>query len=124
MNTELRALERDWLEALQRGDTSSLDRLLDRAFVCRSPKSPAGVLLRGEYLRYAGRCRLRNCELDAIQVRLVAKFALIECRFKCHHHVGSRNWTTNFVLSDTWIRREDGWKALNRNSVVTGRVRD
>ncbi len=124
MNTELRGLERDWLEALQQADTSSLDRLLDEAFVCKSPKSSGGLLLRGEYLRYAGRRRLRNCELDGIRVQLVAKFALIECYFKCHHHVGSRNWTTNFVLSDTWIRRDDGWKALNRNSAVTRRVRN
>ena len=118
MDSELLALEHKWLNALQAGDTFTLNTLLDDAFVCMPSKSQPsrGLLLRGEYLRYASRRRFKNCELYGVNVRLLGKFAVMECRFTCNHHVGLRTWSAQFSINDTWVQRDEGWKALNRDS--------
>lgn len=119
MQSELLALENEWLRALQGGDTATLDRLLDPAFVCMPTKSAPDLLVRSEYLRYASRRRFKNCELTGIRIVTLGEFgefAVVESRVSCEHRVGSRIWSAQFALSDTWVRRADGWKALNRDS--------
>lgn len=122
MQTELVKLETEWLHALQTGDLSALDGLLDSAFVSSLWNAPDELLLRDAYIREANRAQFRGCELTPVYVELIGNFAIVKCHIECEYNVKGRKWTVELSITDIWVHREDGWKALNRGT--TARMKD
>jgi len=116
MQAELVKLETEWLHALQNGDATALDSLLDSAFVSSPWNSPDELLLRDAYIREANRAQFLGCELTPIYVEVMGNFAIVKCRIACEYDVKGRKWTVELSITDIWVRREDGWKALNRDT--------
>ncbi|MDT8070616.1 MAG: nuclear transport factor 2 family protein [Terriglobia bacterium] len=120
MQAELMKLEADWLHVLQSGDSGTLDGLLDSAFVSSPWHAPNQLLLRDAYLREANHAQLRGCELTPVYVEVMGNFAIVKCRIACEYDVNGRKWVVELSITDIWVHREDGWKALNRDA--SGRV--
>jgi uncharacterized protein DUF4440 len=118
MQAELVKLETEWLHALQNGDSTTLDSLLDSAFVSSPWNAPDELILRDAYIRAANRAQFRGCELTPVFVELIGNFAIVKCRVGCEYNVRGRKWTVELSMTDIWVHREDGWKALNRGATA------
>ncbi len=116
MQTELVKLETDWLHALQTGDSGALDGLLDFAFVSSPWNAPDQLLLRDAYLQAANRAQFRGGELTPVYVEMLGNFAIVKCRIASEYGVSGRKWKVEVSTTDIWVRREGGWKALNRDT--------
>ncbi len=106
MQAELVKLEAEWLHAFQNGDSSTLDGLLDSAFVSSPLNAPDELLLRDADLREANRAQFRGCELMPTYVELIGNFAIVKCRIARQYEVKRRKWMVELSTTDIWVRRE------------------
>ncbi len=123
MQAELVKLETEWLHALQNGDSGTLDGLLDPAFVSSPWNPPDQLLMRDAYIREANRAQFQGCELTPVYMELLGNFAIVKCRIACEYNLKGKRWRVELSITDIWVRREDGWKALNRDTSGTRDMR-
>ena len=123
MQAELVKLETEWLHALQNGDPGTLDGLLDPAFVSSPRNAPDELLMRDAYIREANRAQFQGFQLTPVYVELIGNFAIVKCRIACEYNLKGKRWTVELSITDIWVRREDGWKALNRDTNGTSHNR-
>lgn len=104
----LRALNHDYIAAVQNGDVSRFDEILDEDFYCSNPD---GTLVdREEFLVQTSQpVKIRHLRAHDVLVRLFGDVALIHGRTTYNladgHHAHGR-------YTDVWARRESGWKAV------------
>ncbi len=114
MQSELVKLEADWLHALQNADSGALDGLLDSAFVSTHWNAPGKLTLRDAYIHEAHGDQFQDCELMPVFTELIGKFAIVKCQIAREYN--GRKWTVELSITDVWVHRDDGWKALNRGT--------
>lgn len=111
-------LETTWLEALQSKDLSTIDELLDDAFVCTPWNSKSELLLRNEYLDEVKRTEFKSCHVTVLNVQALDTFAVVKCRLQCGYALGQTQWEADFIVTDVWVQKNRQWRVLNRHASV------
>jgi hypothetical protein len=112
---ELRALEREWMEAWRRRDRATCERLLAPDFLLTSAR---GVLIpRLDWLENAmGAFVCEAFEWLELRVRLLTPdVALVHARAQQRARVAEHDWSGVFLLTDTWVRRAGQWQVVSRH---------
>jgi hypothetical protein len=86
-------------------DSSTLDSLLDPAFVSSPWNAPDELLMRDAYIRKANCAQFRGCELTPVYMELIGNFAIVKCHIACEYNVKGRKWTVELSITDIWVRR-------------------
>lgn len=112
---QIRALEKEWMEAWRRRDRAACDRLLAPDFLLTSAR---GVLIsRNDWLESAmGAFVCETFEWLDLRVRLLTSdVALVHARAQQRARVGEHDWSGVFLLTDTWVRRAASWQVVSRH---------
>lgn len=118
MNPDFFALERDWMAAVQRRDTDSLEHILDDQFVCTSWSSVGELTSRREYLGSVVSAQFGCFEVTVDHIQQLGDTAVVRCALRCECLLQEGRWNAAFLVTDVWIRRGDRWRAVSRHASV------
>ena len=110
------ALEQSWMEAMQKRDAATLDRVLGPEFqlagagLFEQPPVPRAVWIDNALHRLT----VRSVHFDKTRVRVFGDAATVESVFSWSGDFGGEAFTDTTVLVDTWIRRPGGWQVVYR----------
>ena len=116
---EIIRLSHEWIEAVGRRDGDALDLILADDFLIAG-WLPGGKI--GDRQFYIDDC-LRPVDLgqvtysyDQWKFRIYDEFVIANCVFKAHALVAGKEWEGEFLFTDVWINRGNGWKVVTRHT--------
>jgi ketosteroid isomerase-like protein len=116
----LEQLERDWVDALRRGDGDTLDRIWDRAFVFTDPRGHS--LSRDDCLRdiRAGALRMGEAEVRRLRVHVFGDTAVVVGTIALRGVAGTTAYDGEYSFVDVYARRQGQWRAVLSTGDVAG----
>lgn len=112
-------LEETWSAAMQDKNLNLLRELLDDEFQALSWRSSGDTLAKDQYIAEVARGQLECCKPSDISVQIIGNVAITRLLLHCDT-AGSQSceWSPDFLISDVWIKRPSGWRAVSRHSTV------
>jgi len=103
--------------AVQHRDLASLDRVLaDEYFYTASGQ---GRVDRQGWLKMVTAYDLKSCEFPRLDVRMYGDVAVVLCEYRQTGTVGGEVRSGDFLITDTWVRRDGHWQVAARSSILT-----
>ncbi len=105
-------LEQRWVEALEKGDTTALDSILDDTYVDtdemghRSDKKELIAVLK------SGDLKMSSIKLSGMQVHEYGTAAVVTGRAMQSGNFKGRVLTNAIVFTDTFVRQKSKWRAV------------
>lgn len=114
LQTEIEALERQWMQAWVEGDLVTCAAVLADDFVLTSAR---GVLMpKQDWLANAGNLfRCSAFEWLDLRVRPFGDVAVVHGKSCQAATVGGQDWSGVFLTTDVWARREESWQVVARH---------
>jgi len=115
---EIRQRENAWIRAVREQDLPALEKLLapDFAYTVAVAGKPLSTLSREAYVHRAKGYAVEESRFDEIVVRFHGDVAVVTSRFVQKAALHGKDRSAEFVLSDTWVRRDGAWLAVARTS--------
>ena len=117
---EIRALERDWNDAIDRRDTAAMQRFLAPGYFLAVgiQGQPLRVVPRETWLRNLGLYDIRSYSIDDMRVNVYGDVGIVTMLFTQDAVVGpdARDRSAQFFITDVWVRHADGWRVSERHS--------
>lgn len=115
VETDVAALEHQWMDAWCRKDRDTCERLLADDFLLTSAR---GVLMsKSEWLTNA--MGLFVCDAfhwETLQVRpLTPDVAVVHARTRQEARLGEQAWSGVFLITDVWAMRHGRWQVVARH---------
>ena len=114
---ELRRLEHELMESVQRHDVDRLEQLLGREFklVGRTGRAWSRELF---LENAAGPYEIDEFTFEEIDLDLYGDTAILHSRYRQRARLAGDDLSHTFVLTDVWIRRHGGWELVHRHSTI------
>jgi ketosteroid isomerase-like protein len=108
----LERLEREWVDALRRGDTEALDRIWDEGFVFTDPDGQS--LSREQCLAAvaSGSLTFESAEIRRMQARVFGDTGVVLGCITLHGQAGSRTYNGDYSFVDVYSKRGERWRAV------------
>jgi ketosteroid isomerase-like protein len=114
-NDEILKAERDWLVALERRDLNTLDRVLAEDFTLTPWASAGEIITKREYLEEAKLARINKADVRGCATQVYGDMAIVKCHLHWMADYADMTWSAEFLITDVWVRFDDGWKAVTRH---------
>ena len=107
----------EWVEAIRRGDSETLELMLAEEFVL---VGPARQLSRDELLAAAGKGAyvIEGFGYDEIEVELYGDTAMLSSRYHQTARFGERDVSRVYFVTDIWVRRDTRWQLVRRHATL------
>ena len=107
----------EWVEAIRRGDSETLEQMLAEEFVL---VGPARQLSRDELLAAAGKGAyvIEGFGYDEIEVELYGDTAMLSSRYHQTARFGERDVSRVYFVTDIWVRRDTRWQLVRRHATL------
>ena len=115
--SEFEALEREWTEIVARRDVEAARRLLADDFVLSSAGGVSPSMPRDAWLATLDRIETRSLECSDVEPRVFGDVAVVRARLRWDASFADRDLTGDYLVTDVFTRRDDGWRASWRVSV-------
>jgi ketosteroid isomerase-like protein len=108
----LERLEREWVEALRRGDAETLGRIWDDEFVFTDPGGRS--LSREQCLRdlASGTLRLEHAELRRMRVQVFDLTGVVLGYISLRGRAGDTTYDGDYSFVDVYAKRGGRWRAV------------
>jgi hypothetical protein len=117
LNEIILRLANDWMRACQASDWTLLERIVAPEFTMTGA---VGVVDRSAWLRNAAeRMTLEPFAYTEPVMSISRDVALMRSRWIQAATLDGRPWNGEFLLTDVWVCREDGWQVVARHSTPT-----
>jgi ketosteroid isomerase-like protein len=109
----------DWMRAGQTRDRARLEQLVAPEFTITGA---AGVVDRAAWMRNAAeRMTFESFDYTEPAIAVYGDVALMRSRWNQTATLDGKPWSGEFLLTDVWVRRENGWQVVARHSTpITG----
>ena len=114
---EFAHLYNEWMEAVRRRDLAWLDHLLADDYVYSA--SGQGRVEREGWMKMVSAYTLQRFEFRQLDVRVYGDAAVAVCDYRQAGSVGGEARTGDFLITDTWVRRDGRWQVAARSSIMT-----
>ena len=105
----LTALNRDFVESVQKGDVKRLEEIFADDFMCSTPEG--SLLDKAEYLKLVAQpATISGLVAEDVRIRLLGDFAIIHARFNSRSADGKPR---RGRYTDNWARRDGTWVAVS-----------
>lgn len=112
---ELRERYQTWMEAIQRKDLATLDRVLGEEYVYTA--SGQGRWSRQGWLDTVAIYDIHRFELRALDVRTYDEVAVALTEYWQEATVAGAVRSGTFQITDVWVRRDGRWQVVARSSI-------
>ena len=113
---EFSRLYKEWMEAVRRRDMAWLDHLLADDYVYTA--SGQGRVDRDGWMEMVSVYTLQSFEFRQLDVRSYGDAAVVLCDYLQTGAVGGEARTGDFLITDTWVRRDGRWQVAARSSIL------
>jgi ketosteroid isomerase-like protein len=119
VNEIILRLANEWMRAGQARDWALLERLVAPEFTMTGA---AGVVDRAAWMRNAAeRMTLESFDYTEPVITVYGDVVLMRSNWTQKATLDGKPWNGEFLLTDVWVRREDGWQVVARHSTpITG----
>ena len=105
----LTALNRDYIDSVQRGDVRRFDEILAEDFLCSNPDG--SLVDKKAFLAQTARpVTIRDLGTEDVQIRMLGDVAIIHARTRYTTPDGAQR---NGRYTDVWQRRNGTWLAIS-----------
>jgi ketosteroid isomerase-like protein len=106
---ELTALNRDYVDSVQKSDVKRFEEILAQDFYCSNPDK--SLVDRAAFLKQTAiPVTIRNLEAHDVKIRLMGDFAIIHARTRYTTADGNRG---SGCYTDVWARQNGRWLAVS-----------
>jgi ketosteroid isomerase-like protein len=113
----LTALERKWMDSLQRRDASVLSQLISDDFTLVTPRLVVAAGDRDKYFQHAMReLNLTSYDFEGLTVRLYGRTAVVSGRLKQSANAAGEDWGGSYLFTDVWVSRDGAWQVVSRHA--------
>ena len=112
--SEIAALEHEWMDAWLRRDGDVCERILGDDFVLTSARGT--LMSKPEWLAGAmGPIVGQSFHWDDLRVRVFGDMAIVHARTRQSASVAGQDWSGRFLITDVWARRVGRWQVVSRH---------
>jgi len=112
---EFRSLYNAWMEAVQRRDTGTLERILGEEYVYTA--SGQGRWARQGWLDTVPVYEIHSFEFPRINVRPYGDVAVVVCEYRQTGAVRGEVRSGDYLITDVWLKRDGRWQVVARSSI-------
>jgi ketosteroid isomerase-like protein len=112
---EFIALEQAWMEAIQRKDLATLDRILAPEYAYTA--SGQGRRTRQNWMETVAVYDIEDFTILDIDVRLYGDVAVVLPDYRQTAVVNGEPRSGDFLITDVWVRRDGAWQVVARSSI-------
>lgn len=118
VETDIVELEKQWAAAIQLQDATQMDHFLAEGYflVIAVQDQPLQVVPRAAWLEALKVYVTESFQVDAIRVQVYGDTAVVFMLFTQKAIVGGRDRSAQFVITDIWVKQENGWRVAERHS--------
>lgn len=118
---ELVELERSWLEAVQRDDYAALERIVGKEYAYAA--TGQGRHTRESWMATVPDYVVHDFKIGSTDARVYgdAAVVLLDVHLSATVHGAPRQG--DFIITDTWIKRDGRWQVVARSSILTPTAR-
>jgi ketosteroid isomerase-like protein len=113
---EFIALEQAWMEAIQRKDLATLDRILGSEYSYTA--SGQDRWSRQRWIETVAVYDIEDFTIPDIDVRLYGDVAVVLPHFRQTALVNGEPRSGDFLITDVWARRDGAWQVVARSSIM------
>ena len=113
---ELVALEREWMDAVRRKDTETLERIVGTDYVYAA--SGQGRWSRQRWMETVRIYDIDRFEFADVDVRPYGDVAVVLSDYRQDATVAGERRSGDFLLTDVWVRRDGRWQVVARSSIL------
>ena len=117
---ELEQLERDWVDALRRGDGDTLAQIWDRDFVFTDPRGHS--LSRDACLHgiKAGALRITEADVRFVRAHVFGDTGVVVGTIALRGVAGTTAYDGDYSFVDVYARRQGQWRAVLSSGDIAG----
>jgi hypothetical protein len=115
-------LERDWIQAVQRKDKSTLDAILAPEFMLRTSENPEDPLPRADWIQQAlTSYDIRSFSHRAIAIRAFLGVAVVSFVQSQQATIDGEDRSGDYFIVDLWEANHDKWQVSARYVAPVGK---
>jgi ketosteroid isomerase-like protein len=117
-SAQIRRLENEWIRSMREQDHAALDRVLAPEFTYTVAVAgrPLSTIDRDAYLHRAKGYAVSASHFEENLVRAYGDVAVVSSRYVQTATLHGKDRSAEFLLTDTWVKRDGQWKAAARVS--------
>ena len=118
VESEIVELEKQWATAIQKQDSAQMNRFLaDGYFLAIGAQGqPLRIVPREAWLETLKEYRTESFTVDDIRVHTYGTTAIVLMLFTQKATVRGQDRSGQFVITDIWVKQEQGWRVVERHS--------
>jgi ketosteroid isomerase-like protein len=115
---EIKQLENEWIRAVRDRDFAALERVLspEYTFTVAVAGKPLSTMNRDAYIHRAKGYVVTESRIDESLVRVYGDVAVVTSRYTQKATLHGHDRSAEFLLTDTWVKRDGTWRAVARAS--------
>lgn len=117
-SAQIRRLENEWIRSVREQDLGALDRALAPEFTYTVAVAgrPLSTIDRDAYIHRAKGYAVSASHFEENLVRAYGDVAVVSSRYVQTATLHGKDRSAEFLLTDTWVKRDGQWKAAARVS--------
>lgn len=113
---QLTALEQEWMEAIQRKDVESLERIVGADYTYTA--SGQGRWSRQRWMETLAVYDIHDFAFVNVDVRAYGEVAVVLVHLRQTATVAGAARSGEFLLTDVWVLRDARWQVVARSSIL------
>ena len=104
-------LEKEWGEAIVKGDTASIDMLMADEFICINDGT---VFTKAQYFEFVKSMKeeILSFVMDEWQVRVYGDAGVVMARSTTKTRLAGKETTNQLRFTDIWVKRDGRWQCV------------
>lgn len=113
---EILKLANTWIQAVQRQDMETLERLIAPEYVLQA--QGLGRVIREEWMRAAQQSayEIHSFTYDDVRVHVYGDAAVMQSRYRQQATFQGQDRSGEMLITDVWVRRDGDWQVVARHS--------
>ena len=117
MEQEFIDLENKWMNAWKHKDESTVRELVADEFTLTSSLSTGDLINKETWVDKAIHSyHCQDFQINHLQVRVYGSAAVLNIWFRQTASANGNDWSGDFLLTDVWVEKENGWQVVSRHS--------
>lgn len=110
-------LETEWMNAWKNKDEATARKLIADEFTLTSSLTTGDLINKDEWIeKILHKLECKDLRIDKLQTRVYDKTAVLNIWFHQEAIVNGKEWNGDFLLTDVWIQKNEGWQAVARHA--------
>lgn len=105
------------MDAFRRGDAAELERIVGDGFLLTSATSNGELIGKRGYIDQGLKIvKAGSFKFHDLKVRFFGNTAVVNCRIDWKSTWNGKDWNADFLMTDVWVKRSNGWEIVSRHS--------